>query len=593
MVHRSLFIQFGIACFVSVCSVSVHAAIPVSHIKGIDELFSSKYKVYSPLIGLNQEDDSIQSLYNLEPTESRPEVKLVQMLFSAVPGGEVFPTHLAKNPGAHLNPSLIAKLFHEFELMKASDLTKSEFVGTLSDKLLRRITSDVKYQESISAAQQVALEAELEKEAVNRSSEEAARQSEVAEEFRNLNITPLDRKIKKLRIQGKQDADSVRTELETLTQVRDSLTKQYEELRKVIPKHGKRQRDKDRLIYLVETNDVNSEEYKLRLVDLTTSLSESFYLYERNPNLSYPGSSVTRSILLRYLWSKYLNKADLKDYLEEMVLLGAIQAKDWSRLGDAFFQDYYTAEEYIQFKSKFWKSIFKKRWVRRHLPKAVALVHDTAPGKAVPPIVPFGYLRWITYSDFPDCGENALHNVFNLITFNSKKGIFDFELLEKLKSSYYPGLSDKLIMFYRSYPGPAQHDSNLIANEWIQLVSDLNQGIEELELEKKVHYLRDRRTHLYGKYGNLIKVVNRLFGYEDLCKDNMSEILSKVKEVSGLEIFYQGDGVDNEGFGTALFHVDSHVFKLNSYRPFHVTYKYHEDTNDKILRKLKSFIGRK
>ncbi|MEO5970844.1 MAG: hypothetical protein ABIQ95_13030 [Bdellovibrionia bacterium] len=119
MTVQSLLIQFRIASLAIVgFSSSLQAALPVSHIKGIDELFQAKYHIYSPLIGLNQDESWVQSLLNQKEEFERPEIRLVQLLFSPVPGGEVFPTHLSKNPAAHLSSASIARIFLEFEKLK-------------------------------------------------------------------------------------------------------------------------------------------------------------------------------------------------------------------------------------------------------------------------------------------------------------------------------------------------------------------------------------------------------------------------------------------------------------------------------------------
>ncbi|MEO5970845.1 MAG: hypothetical protein ABIQ95_13035 [Bdellovibrionia bacterium] len=330
-------------------------------------------------------------------------------------------------------------------------------------------------------------------------------------------------------------------------------------MKKGVPKYQKILKSKEKLSYLKDSNDIDNQDYQTRLDELTETLAETFYQDEQNTHQRLQGNSYTRPLLLRYLWCKYNRKSDLKDYLEVMRDGGALKAKQLKNLTDEFYQDYYTLDDYQRIKTSFISAFFKNRWIQRH---------------------------------FPDCGENALHNILNLISFNPGTGQFDYRILESMKANHYPNLNGKLIAFYRAYPSPEEHNSKTAASEWIQVVSELNEGIEELELNRKVHYLRERKTHLYGNYTNLIKVMNRLFGYDDIAMDHMQKIFAKLKEVSGREILYSPDALDTEEFGTVLFNIDSHVFNLNSYRPFHVSFKYFENTNDKVLEKLKRFLDK-
>lgn len=594
MTVRSLLIQFQTASLAIVgFSSTLQAALPVSHIKGINELFHAKYRIYSPEIGLNQDEAWIQDLLNQGEVLNRPEIKLVRLLFSPVPGGEVFPTHLSKNPAAHLSSASIARIFLEFEKFKDLAQSKTEFVSSFKVKVAFKVAlkncliNDPGYQTGMSEAREVVFRAEKELDEADQLLVESARQSEAAEAFKDQNITVLDRKIKKLRAESKRNPTLDQTELAEFNQARISLLNQYEEMKKGVPKYSKILKTKEKHSYLRDSHDVDSQSYLTRLDVFVETLAESFY---QDAHQGMQGNTYTRQLLLRYLWCKYNQKSDLKGYLEVMQEGGALKANRLMTLTNEFYQDYYTLDDYQKFKTSFSKAFFKTRWIRRHFSDAVALTRDNVSGKELPPMVPFGYLKWISYSGFPDCGENVLHNIINLISFNPDTGTFDYRILESMKENHYPNLNDKLISFYRAHPRPDEHNSKTVASEWIQVVSELNQGIEELDLSKKVHYLRERKTHLYGTFRNLIKAMNRLFGYDDIATDHMQDIFAHLREISDREILYSADALDTEGFGTVLFTIDQHAFKLHSHRPFHVSFKYFENTNDQALEKLKKAL---
>jgi hypothetical protein len=110
-----------LSSFVSVAEANV----PLSHLKGLDELFPKENKIYSPMIGLLAHETWIPTQY--EAKSGGPLSELLNKLFIKIPNAEIQPSHLGKNPGAHLTPSVIGKFFVEFEKLKTSGVGSEEF----------------------------------------------------------------------------------------------------------------------------------------------------------------------------------------------------------------------------------------------------------------------------------------------------------------------------------------------------------------------------------------------------------------------------------------------------------------------------------
>src|SRR4051794_18682346 len=70
---------FLVGSLVCLFPIESRATLPVSHIKGMDELFVPHYKLYSPLTGLLEHSTLVPTEYSGSPSE--PITKLVTTLF--------------------------------------------------------------------------------------------------------------------------------------------------------------------------------------------------------------------------------------------------------------------------------------------------------------------------------------------------------------------------------------------------------------------------------------------------------------------------------------------------------------------------------
>jgi hypothetical protein len=152
-------------------------------------------------------------------------------------------------------------------------------------------------------------------------------------------------------------------------------------------------------------------------------------------------------------------------------------------------------------------------WSVQDFEDAVVIVTGNIGVMNRPPIIPFSYITWAAYSEFPDCGETALRNLFNQLVYNSKSQKFDHELLVELKESYYPNMMDALINFYKLHPCPQDSTDQQTAREWIDVSSRLNRGRPD---SLAIRYRRERQaTNIASPLKNLVRVFNALLGVMD------------------------------------------------------------------------------
>ncbi|MEO5968538.1 MAG: hypothetical protein ABIQ95_01315 [Bdellovibrionia bacterium] len=590
----------------------VQAAIPVSHIKGIDELFKDEYRIYSPLVGLTHQKILVHPLYGSQSEELIG--KLTTLLFAQLPGGEITVTHLAKNPATHLSGAIIAKIFVEFEILKSEiksgRLDSSKFGSALNQGISSILIESDDYKASLRRAQENIENSRLEYAEFKRRCEERRVIDAQEESFRTLNIIPLDRKIKKLKseIKTKKDESSLdwlneqEKKLQNLNQERSNYLKMIHHEKGPLGVINSQQKRKalEKLNYQLEINDVASELYQDKFAELVQTLVDCFLKYDFVHNLdefskqNYQYS--TAASLLSYLWLKYTDKADLRPFLETMAALGAMKDNSWNKLSEAFYRDYYSQNEYVKLKQDFLSSWFKESWVNKHFVDALVYGLDAQanPTSKVPELIPFSYVRWVKYSWFPDCWENSLHNIVDFIAFNPKTGLYDEQILQKLKEGPYPRLSPLLIDYYKTHVEYGDHESPDGRRDWIQMTTFLIKE-ETANNDMIGHHDHGKLWELTGPYLNLVKAVNLLMGYEgqDANADHMAEIFTNVQAISGLKISYMNPK-GNDYFGAETsFKLESGTFLLTSYGAAHVSFSMQKGKNNKTVSQLAQIFSKK
>jgi hypothetical protein len=593
---------------VSFYSLNLEAKIPVSHIKGVDELFPKHLKTYSPLIGLVYHQEFIQNYYHFGRQQDQPLSRLFEMLFTELPGGEITNTHLNKNPGTHLSMSAVAKIFISLESLKSQSLDLITLKARLKENIRAILQSDSEYINGLAQADILLDKINSEYNQFLLKLEKNQEEGKLAEQFNNENIVPLNRQLSNLKKGLKQKAkpqDNTQMEalitpqISQLEEQRAALTKQYQEMRKSILTGDEKKAAEKNFIYQKEINNTQNPAYVAQLEKLIELLMECFASYEikqavvtqdeASPSYFQNATSIT---LLSYLWMKYTDKTHLRDYLQAWASANLLDAKEWKKLPSDFYTLTHSEEDYSTIKKNFSNAWKKQSWIQKHFSEAIAFILDAQSGMKVPDVVSFSYLKWSRYSLYPDCGENVLHNIFNLITYNPQTGNFDYRILEKLKETDYPNLNVKVIDYYKQYEDFESHNKIPAAKDWIQVVSHLNDGFENLPKEQQIHY-RKSYEHVASPYSNLIKVINRLFGLPDITQDQLAGIFKSVQNISGFEIKYSNQKMKSSGFGSAYFSAENHLYTTRSHRPIHLNFYLKKDNSDSTLHEMSKLIPEK
>jgi hypothetical protein len=386
-------------------------------------------------------------------------------------------------------------------------------------------------------------------------------------------------------------------EVEKAKEEMKQVNKKADELLAAFHAGGKKADAEKAYNKVVSSNDVKGKEYSDKLNDLVKNLASSFH-QDIVAGRSTVENHRTVTTLLSYLWMRGSEKKDLKGYIETLSQRGFLVPQA-SYLPENFYQDHFTDEDYKKIGQKFTKAWFKRNFVRDHYGSTVAFSADSSAGssdKKVPELLSFDYFKWMRYnSSYPDCVENAVHNLFYILAYNPKTGLPDAEILETLKAKHYRNLDPRVIQFFRDYKTVDDHRTGKASLEWLSMMKHLNVGLDHLKADEKVDYLGSNEVELAGPYSNVVRTMNRLVGYhDDINTDHMAAIFAKTHEVSGIEITYRNELEDGKIGRTASFLVGdgTFVFKSLAGRQ-HVTYNLYKDNTDQAVSKIVNIISTK
>jgi hypothetical protein len=619
MLYKNKILKLLCIClFSGLLPLPSQATIPVTHIKGVDELFAPSYKIYSPLTGLLQHSTFLpKTLPDADASNLEPIQNLLSSFFVKVSADEIFTSHVLKNPAAHFSGGTIAKIFIEFERAKAAGLTTAQMSQQLPVKFMNAVLWDEGYQKNLLRVDANIQAMRAKHESLLQRFNAEQLETAVAEEFREKNYGPIKSMINKMTkqvaIQAKQgkDTTTLATELAGLEVKRVEVYRQYAEMlekfkaRGFVTKTEKNKSESDLKRY-VENNDLKTEAYLGKLTDLVKTIADCFVKYDLVDASLFPRSNryATTSALLSVLWVKYTDKKDLAEYIYTMAQAGFLNSEASVMLDESFYNDHYTQQSYIHSIGLFSNLWFKKQtWVNDHFTDSLLMSSDFSGNSKVPPYVAWS-ATWATYHlDFQDCVENVLHNLFLLITFNEKTDQFDYRILEQLKAKYYPDLSPKLIEYFKTYPTEADHNSVKAIRAWVDLVSAQNRpGV--IDPDQKIGYgIEKLQRDIIGPYSNGLKVLNTLFGFSDIKPDRMEELFARTHEVanaliqadggapSAYQVIYSRALVNGNATDAATFGVGKRRFEIVSYGERHVTFKLLQSDSGQVSENIAGIFG--
>lgn len=549
--------------------------IPIPSLQGLHESFLPNYSHYSPLFGMIfTYNNFVDNLYRYGDGEA-PIVQLIQKLFHLLPGGEIQATHIGREAAAHLSPSVIGEIFEAVEKFRAeSDSLEKKVYTILSD-----------HPDSVASRNGLCQDVDRAQQELDELLQRESQGKPIKEQIKKLEgdvIKSGKHKIKRMQsmVENADNKAELEEEIAAQEALIEEARQQVAQLRKhIVTSEQKKNARKTlrRAREMVEFEIASRNE----LVHILAEAYKNYDLNETGEHIFPP--HLTTVVLLAFLWRKYDTIDALKGYLESMERIAAIDKPARTVLDIASRQGN-NRERWVPKKIT--------AWTPRDVVTASVVV-TTKPGSVNrPQIIPFSYVTWAAYSEFPDCAETALRNLFNQLTYNTNTGQFDYRLLREMKDNFYPQMESKLIEFYRKHPDPQESTSYSAALDWIQVCSRLNKGHENAQ---PIRYRREKQEmNIASPLSNLMLVFNALMGIEDRQSDKIEEIVGHINELRDNSLVVDTSGIKKNGFGVLRIGDGKVKYELQSYKPVHFGFVQTETTqsddsgrhNFKVFRRL-------
>ena len=549
------------------------AGIPIQQVEGLHELIKEPYVHYSPFVGMIfAHNNLIANLYRYGNSTTEPIVGLIQQLFHVLPGGEVQPSHIERNAAALVTPGMVGALISNvFEESRNAGVIDSALLAQRISETLQRHPD---YQLQLRDTQAHVIQAQNSLAALERAQIQA---EPIRQEILRLEGTIIKRTKHKLKKLQQQLANSPSEDHPDMSQIfteqQPSLVEQYEET----VRDAQMQVDQLRT-QLVTNLDVKQarkaikrarlavEQQDSSLAELGENLAKCWLTYCTNKSNSLLPPNLTEVVLVAYLWQKYDTISALEPYFAALQEIGALTVSI-----DKLLQ--VVQENSLLDSPQSPRAKPRRRRIRSRSDQTRAvIVSMSKPGSSKrPPIVPFSYITWAAYSEFPDCGETALRNLLNQVLYNPRLGRFDYQVLEELRGKVFPSLSEGLITFYRQRHHPHEACSHDAAREWIQVVSGLNSSVES---KTHVRYRREReQKNIASPLSNLLVVFNKLFGIEEEThvERGIERVVQEIhrRRPDAITVKVDTDAIRLDGFGILKVTDGSVQYELQSYKPVH------------------------
>jgi geranylgeranyl pyrophosphate synthase len=561
--------------------------IPVTEVHGLHELFEAEYRRYSPLQGmLFAHNNMMDNLYRYG-VDDEVAVQLIRELFHVLPGGEIQTTHVGRKTAAHLSSSIVGDLLVAWEEWKRNAEKDDASQDQLVEIFMRILKDHPDFQSTQEELKSHVDKAQDHLKALEKQEEKAA---SIRDEIKRLEgdvIKVARHQIKRIRKDMKkaneEEQAAMESELSKNEQVIQDTEAEVSKLREHIVTSAEFKAARKALKRAEDAITLEEVDRK----NLLSLLANSLFTYDADDaHPKYMPKYSTTAILLAYLWRKYDSIMSLEGYFESMHRLGALSAP------------METVKEMLDHVTAPQTSLptvprRRMRWNEDDVATAAAVTSGKPGAINRPTVIPFSYITWAAYSEFPDCGETALRNLINQLIFNPDTGKFDYELLQELKGKQYPDMSPKIIDFFKQHNEPHLAAEPEAAVAWIEVVSNLNEGRNDAE---PIRYRREKdQKNIASPLRNLLRVFNALFGVEDLNNaDVMKDVVENINAIRGFDLDIDLSDVKLDGFGI-LGLTDGKVrYELQSYKPVHFGFVQVENlktdrsgrTNFNVLRNL-------
>ena len=232
--------------------------------------------------------------------------------------------------------------------------------------------------------------------------------------------------------------------------------------------------------------------------------------FSANPNPLY-SKHIALHALLGYMWRICDNKAQVMAVMREAGLLKASTAREHRLTSEILERDRYTRSDYESIKTSpnptfeqlayagYGYEIYEN-------PNPEMIVYSSADlNPSQEDLTQYPYLS--SHLPYPDCGETALRNFFNLVAFKGA-GEFDARLLSQFQTDHM----EKIRQFYQGFPNISSQKQSLANTAWSTIVSNLNRTPNSLDSSNPMDVRYDGYTNIKASLGmkNILNVMAKL-----------------------------------------------------------------------------------
>lgn len=489
------------------------------------------------------------------------------MLFHILPGGEIQTTHLGSSPGAHLSADSVGKILECFEELALSSANNPAAVTqqVLADALLHLLVTHPDYKDG---RQQLLEEVQKAESALATLQQLDADSKSIRAEIKRLNgdvIKVCRHKIKRIRKElltaNSESGEQLEHEIVEQEAIIDETKKEVAQLHNHVVTSLDFKLARKALRRAKEAVALEGQN-RAKLTETLATCWCSYDLNDAQPQ-GLPKYTTT-AILQAYLWRKYDSIQALQGYFESMSRLGALNRP----IASVFAIINRSDGSPVDRNAGYLVPRRHESWSAHDIGSAAIIITGKPGVVNRPSVIPFSYITWADYTEFPDCGETALRNLVNQILYNPSTGRFDHNLLSELQAKHYPDMNPKLIEFYTQHPYPQDAASHDAARDWITVVSRLNEGRASNAL--RIRYRREtQEQNIASPLSNVLRVFNALFGIEPLDHISLPEVVHHINEIQNIKLDVDMSGLKESGFGIVSLSDGMVRYEMQSYKPVH------------------------
>ncbi len=230
-------------------------------------------------------------------------------------------------------------------------------------------------------------------------------------------------------------------------------------------------------------------------------------------------------------------------------------------------------------------------WVTQPEELIFAVMEDRLRAKPLSPIFSYASAAHSSLGRemYADCGETALRNFFNIVSYDQKNGQFNTDHLTVLNGKNFVRVNPKLIEFYKTHHNPSQGIKQKVHNSWSENIVSNHSGVK---------YLRGRppQCEIDSGIDNIMNIIGHLLFHQAQKDSPIKKATSRSEKLDKL-----CQSVSREGFNLTWSQenrdqVNDHdtevdiQFKVNDYPSFIWHFKKNHFYIEDLTNKKDSWI---